>query len=105
MLPVRSVILNMPNGLSKCIDASRRFNIVEEEVTVEQFNEEGESYGFLCAWTNGKPVVTVSILAKKRTGKLLKEGKCQRYLKNIRLQSFSIRKSMDERNKTTRNTG
>ena len=56
-LPVRGncrVILNMHNGLSKCIAHTSRFNIVEEDVTVD-IQRKGESMVFVLD-TNRKPL-------------------------------------------------
>ena len=75
-LPVRGncrVILNMHNGLSKCIAHTSRFNIVEEDVTVDIQRERRESMVFVLD-TNRKPLSPCHPAVAR---KLLKEGKSQ----------------------------
>lgn len=79
-LPVRGncrVILNMHNGLSKCIAHTSRFNIVEEDVTVDIQRERRESMVFVLD-TNRKPLSPCHPAVAR---KLLKEGKAKIFKK------------------------
>ena len=79
-LPVRGncrVILNMHNGLSKCIAHTSRFNIVEEDVTVDIQRERRKSMVFVLD-TNRKPLSPCHPAVAR---KLLKEGKARIFKK------------------------
>lgn len=79
-LPVRGncrAILNMPNGLNKCIAHASRFNIVEEDVTVDIQRERRESMVFVLD-TNRKPLSPCHPAVAR---KLLKEGKAKVFKK------------------------